>query len=125
MTRAPASVRRTTPPQPLWYEDASCRGKSQLFYPPPNETASHRAMRERYAAVVCASCPALVPCRDWAREQREFGFWGGESEAARIAAGFVPRNVAELRVAPRSNAPLPPVRPTQAGSDRRMRTMVP
>ena len=28
------------------------------------------------------------PCRDWAREHREYGFWGGESEEERAAAGF-------------------------------------
>jgi WhiB family redox-sensing transcriptional regulator len=119
MTRAPALSRlRRTLPRPAWYETAECRGKSRLFYPPPNETASGRALRERYAAVVCAACAAMPECRTWAREQREFGFWGGESEAARIAAGFVPRNLGELRVSPKSAAGQPP-------SDRRIRTMVP
>jgi WhiB family redox-sensing transcriptional regulator len=99
MTRASAPTRaRRTPPQPSWFEAAKCRGKSQFFYPPANETASDRALRERYASVICASCVALDECRTWAREQREFGFWGGESEAARAAAGFVPRNLGELRV---------------------------
>jgi len=27
-------------------------------------------------------------CREWAREHREYGFWGGESEEQRAAAGF-------------------------------------
>jgi WhiB family redox-sensing transcriptional regulator len=27
-------------------------------------------------------------CRGWARENREYGFWGGESEEERAAAGF-------------------------------------
>ena len=119
MTRAPAATRaRRPPPQPTWYEHASCRGKSRLFYPPPNESAADRALRECYAAVVCATCPAMHECRAWARDQREFGYWGGESEAARIAAGFTPRNVAELRVSSQG-------RSRQAASDRRMRTMVP
>jgi len=119
MTRAPAAARaRRTPPQPAWYDEANCRGKSRLFYPPPNESASNRALRERYAAVVCATCVAMVECRTWAREQREFGYWGGESEAARIAAGFVPRNVAELRVAPQA-------RSRRASGPPRARTMVP
>lgn len=119
MTRAPTLARiRRAPPQPAWYEDAQCRGKSRLFYPPPNETASARALRERYAAVVCNACAAMTDCRAWARDQREFGFWGGESEAARTAAGFVPRNFGELRVSPHSAA-------RQVPSDRRIRTMVP
>jgi WhiB family redox-sensing transcriptional regulator len=30
----------------------------------------------------------LVACREWARSQGEYGFWGGESEEERAAAGF-------------------------------------
>ncbi len=119
MTRASAVSRaRRTPPQPAWYDEASCRGKSRLFYPPPSENSTQRAAREARAAIVCATCVARVECRTWAREQREFGFWGGESEAARTAAGFVPRSVAELRVQPRLTR-------DQGSSDRRIRTMVP
>jgi WhiB family redox-sensing transcriptional regulator len=119
MTRAPVLARaRRTPPQPSWYDAAPCRGKSRLFYPPPNESAAERGLRERYAAVVCAGCDAKLACRDWAREQHEFGYWGGENEAERTAAGFVPRNLGEMRVAPQPARRQPP-------SDRRMRTMVP
>jgi WhiB family redox-sensing transcriptional regulator len=105
MTRAPATAPRHAPPQPSWFEDANCRGKSQFFYPAPNETASDRVVRERYAAVICAACPAMLQCRAWAREQHEFGYWGGESEAARTAAGFVPRNVGERHVASSPGGP--------------------
>ena len=45
-------------------------------------------MREGKARGVCAECPTLLACRDWAREHREYGFWGGESEEERAAAGF-------------------------------------
>ena len=34
------------------------------------------------------SARCCSPCRDWAREHREYGFWGGESEEERAAAGF-------------------------------------
>lgn len=119
MTRAPVLARaRRTPPQPTWYDDAPCRGKSRLFYPPANESAADRGLRERYAAVVCSGCDAQLACRDWAREQHEFGYWGGENEAARAAAGFVPRNLGEMRVIPQPGRP-------QTSSDRRIRTMVP
>ena len=30
----------------------------------------------------------MQSCRQWARECREYGFWGGESEEERAAAGF-------------------------------------
>jgi len=117
MTRTSATTTRVrrTPPQPTWYEEANCRGKSRLFYPAPNEAAADRALRERYAAVLCASCVAMAECRSWARDQHEFGYWGGESESARTAAGFVPRNLGELRVTNSSRQP----------NDRVIRTVVP
>jgi len=62
----------------------------------------------------------MTECRDWAREQHEFGYWGGESEAARSAAGFVPRNLGELRV-----QSIPTLAGSPQGSERRIRTMVP
>jgi WhiB family redox-sensing transcriptional regulator len=33
-------------------------------------------------------CPVIEACRAWARERREYGFWGGESEEERAAAGY-------------------------------------
>ena len=45
-------------------------------------------MREAKARAVCRSCAALEPCQQWARENREYGFWGGESEEERAAAGY-------------------------------------
>ena len=47
-----------------------------------------RVVRESQARTVCKACPALHECRDWARENREYGFWGGESEEERAAAGY-------------------------------------
>lgn len=76
--------------RPWWMEDAACRGKSHLFFPPPGERPVARENRERVARSVCATCPAILPCRDYARAQRELGFWGGESEIERAEAGFAP-----------------------------------
>ena len=33
-------------------------------------------------------CKVLDTCREFARENHEYGFWGGESEEDRAAAGF-------------------------------------
>ena len=53
---------------------------------------------------MCRACPALVECRDWAREHREYGFWGGESEEERAAAGFrVDMPVGRVARYPRGN----------------------
>src|SRR4029453_11397416 len=73
---------------PTWADEAACRGESRLFFAPAGERPEARATREAQARAVCRGCPALVDCRDWAREHREYGFWGGESEEDRAAAGF-------------------------------------
>jgi WhiB family redox-sensing transcriptional regulator len=71
-----------------WTVDAACQGETELFFAPPGERPEARATREARARAICFGCPVLEPCRSWAREQREYGFWGGESEEERAAAGF-------------------------------------
>ena len=63
-----------------WVEGDLCQGKSDLFFAP-------FAAR---AAQICAVCPAMESCKQHARDHRELGFWGGESEAERATAGFAP-----------------------------------
>jgi len=71
-----------------WTAEAACSGQTDLFFAPAGERPEARAMRESKARAVCMGCAALATCRDWAREHREYGFWGGESEEERAAAGF-------------------------------------
>ena len=71
-----------------WTSDAACVGQTSLFFAPPGERPETRVLRESRARSICHDCLVLAPCRDWAREQREYGFWGGESEEERAAAGF-------------------------------------
>jgi WhiB family redox-sensing transcriptional regulator len=71
-----------------WTADAACAGRTELFFAPAGERPEARVVREGKARAVCTACEALVACRDWARENREYGFWGGESEEQRAAAGF-------------------------------------
>ena len=71
-----------------WTVEAACEGQTRLFFAPAGERPEARVVRESSARTVCQACPALVQCRDWAREHREYGFWGGESEEERAAAGF-------------------------------------
>jgi WhiB family redox-sensing transcriptional regulator len=93
-----------------WLGRAACRGKSHLFFGPQGERPEMREQRERGARMLCEGCPVLEPCRRWAREQREYGFWGGESEEDRVGAGYpvampigrVANKVAELRAAARA-----------------------
>jgi WhiB family redox-sensing transcriptional regulator len=71
-----------------WTADAACQGRTELFFAPAGERPEAREVREAEARAVCAICPVVRECRDWARENREYGFWGGESEEERAAAGF-------------------------------------
>lgn len=49
--------------------------------------------QERAAAQeICHTCPNEIPCRDWARQNYEFGLWGGETERQRTLAGWRPRH---------------------------------
>ena len=71
-----------------WTVDAACGGQTDLFFAPAGERPEARVVREAAARSICRECPVLLECRDWAREHREYGFWGGESEEERAAAGF-------------------------------------
>ena len=68
--------------------DAACVGRTGLFFAPHAESAKQRERREAQARALCLQCPRLEPCRTWARSHREYGFWGGESEEERAAAGY-------------------------------------
>jgi WhiB family redox-sensing transcriptional regulator len=71
-----------------WMAYGRCAGKTHLFFAPLAERPQARVRREAKAARVCAECPVLLECRLFARLNREHGFWGGESEEQRAAAGY-------------------------------------
>jgi WhiB family transcriptional regulator, redox-sensing transcriptional regulator len=71
-----------------WISNAACRGRGSVFFGPANERPEARKVREAEARRICSSCTVLEPCRRWAREEREYGYWGGESEEERVAAGY-------------------------------------
>ncbi|MEX0665839.1 MAG: WhiB family transcriptional regulator [Acidimicrobiia bacterium] len=71
-----------------WTTDAACVGQTDLFFAPAGERPETRVLREARARSICRSCPVAQPCREWARDNREYGFWGGESEEDRAAAGY-------------------------------------
>ena len=69
-----------------WEQDALCRGvDGGLFFGPHGfEPKRERAEREEAAKAICAGCPALGPCREYALGQGEmYGVWGGLGEAER------------------------------------------
>jgi WhiB family redox-sensing transcriptional regulator len=71
-----------------WMAVGACRGLSDIFFAPLAERPQTRERREARARQVCLQCPVLETCRSYAREHREYGFWGGENEEQRHSAGF-------------------------------------
>lgn len=85
-------------PRAPWMEDAACIGRTTLFFGSSFERPERRQRRETRAAAVCARCPVVEPCRDQARRKGESGFWGGESEEDRAAAGYPPVSISRRSV---------------------------
>ena len=85
---------------------------------------STRNVREAKARAVCNTCAVLTSCRQWARENREYGFWGGESEEERAAAGYrVDMPVGRVARYPKGNGtPVQPPLPASPSATRRLRT---
>jgi WhiB family redox-sensing transcriptional regulator len=71
-----------------WTADAACVDQTDLFFAPAGERPETRILREARARAICRGCAVITQCREWARNNREYGFWGGESEEERAAAGF-------------------------------------
>ncbi len=81
-----------------WVAFALCKGRTNLFFGIAGERPERRVRREAAARKVCGDCPVRMPCRLLARVNRENGFWGGESEEERAAAGFAPKSIARRSV---------------------------
>jgi WhiB family transcriptional regulator, redox-sensing transcriptional regulator len=71
-----------------WARRAACRGQTALFFPTHAERPGARELREAQARAVCLACPVLQQCRASARQDHEYGFWGGETEEERAVAGY-------------------------------------
>ena len=94
--------RRTDPHGPLvaeWGARAACRGvDAAIFFSPDKERGLDRARREAEAKRLCASCPALAPCRDYAPAAPEpYGTWGGMSETERRRYARQQRRAASIQ----------------------------
>lgn len=71
-----------------WGQFANCKGKMKLFFAPKAERPQARHRREAKAQILCSACTVRESCQEFARENHEYGFWGGESEEQRHLAGF-------------------------------------
>jgi WhiB family redox-sensing transcriptional regulator len=81
-----------------WMQQAACKGKTHIFFGIPGERPERRTRRESLAGRYCAGCPVLSPCRATARRNHENGYWGGESEEDRAAAGYPPISISRRAV---------------------------
>ena len=97
-----------------WKTNAACHGKTNLFFPPQAERPQARVRREARARQLCQECPAQIACRDSARRNHEYGFWGGESEEERHLAGFT----VAAPIGVRARAFNPPSAPSRSRSVR-------
>jgi WhiB family transcriptional regulator, redox-sensing transcriptional regulator len=71
-----------------WESVARCRTHDPALFFGPNrfEPKRERLEREAEAKAVCATCPALDACREYALRNGEvYGVWGGLGEADRRA----------------------------------------
>ena len=78
----------TQMPSDDWEASARCRSHDPTLFFGPNRFEPKRERLEREAAAkeVCATCPALRHCRDYALRNGEiYGVWGGLGEADRRA----------------------------------------
>lgn len=72
-----------------WTQEALCKGMTHIFFPAKDsERPQARMRREQKAKLVCSKCPVLVSCRDYARQNPQFGIWGGETEEERLLRGY-------------------------------------
>lgn len=69
-----------------WMDEAACKGQTEWFFAPHGEQADARERRESVASMICGSCDVIVECREYARRNREQGFWGGENDDERVEA---------------------------------------
>jgi WhiB family redox-sensing transcriptional regulator len=70
-----------------WQDLAACaRFDTRLFFHPAGERGESFRAREEAAKSVCADCPVLWECRQYALEAREpYGVWGGLGEEERAS----------------------------------------
>jgi WhiB family redox-sensing transcriptional regulator len=69
-----------------WQADAACRGQDTALFFAPNyfEKRAEKDAREAKVKRICARCPVIEPCLEYALRVREaHGVWGGLNEHER------------------------------------------
>ena len=70
-----------------WQYEGACRDlDTQLFFHPEGERGGTRRRRAEAAKAICATCPVIDKCREYALKAHEpYGVWGGMTEEERRA----------------------------------------
>ena len=70
-----------------WQQNAACRGlDTEQFYNPDRARGPNKRAREAAAKAVCAQCPVVQSCLNWALTAGEpYGVWGGTTPEERSA----------------------------------------
>lgn len=74
-----------------WVEEGECKGLTEIFFAPPSERPQATSRREARARAICSRCSVFNQCREYARNNGEYGFWAGENEYDRAIEGYFPR----------------------------------
>lgn len=68
-----------------WQYKGACRNMdTEVFFHPEGERGGTRRRRAEAAKAICATCPVINECREYALAAHEpYGVWGGMSEEER------------------------------------------
>lgn len=75
------------------FTDPACAGLTHLFVTRPGRQPEQIA----YVKAICAGCPHLEPCREWALDNHTESYgmtWGGLTDADRVEVRRQRRQVA-------------------------------
>ena len=68
--------------RPRYRGDEPCINQWDLFHTPDGQAGGPpRGFRK--ALALCATCPSLEPCKQWAIAHEQYGIWGGTTEVER------------------------------------------
>ncbi|MBA2426413.1 MAG: WhiB family transcriptional regulator [Actinobacteria bacterium] len=68
------------PPSPRWHVLAACDGTDEdgtIFFPEHGHSAAR-------AKAICARCPVVEQCLEWAIQHEDSGVWGGTTAPERV-----------------------------------------
>ncbi len=68
-----------------WQYQGACRDlDTEQFFHPEGERGGNRRRRDEAAKAICAQCPVIDQCREYALASQEpFGVWGGLTQEER------------------------------------------